>query len=154
MEGADKDVVPMPVSCGVSLRLLDRPAWLAARTGGVDAGLNPRRRRPVGSELGEEGLGRKMAGDFATCSTAHAVADDKGTGNGGCGAGVLVVATYLTAIGKHCVNEFVGSHVRISDTEKTIHVTRAKAKAELVLGGMKGMGDGPEREPDPARWTT
>jgi hypothetical protein len=85
--------------------------------GGVEAGLwsgGSAWRRIAGRGRGdvcEEGVCGEMASDFAACGSAHAIAYDEGADGRIGGAGVLVAAPDLAAVGEHGVDEFVGWHL-------------------------------------------
>lgn len=58
----------------------------------------------------EEGFGCEAAGDFAGGGSAHAVADDEGSGLGRGGAGILVAAANEARVREHGVDERVCRH--------------------------------------------
>ena len=61
-------------------------------------------------EVGEEGFGGEMAGDFAGGGSAYAVADDEGSDLRRGGAGVLVTAANEARVRQHGVDESVRRH--------------------------------------------
>ncbi len=62
------------------------------------------------TEVAEEGLGSKLAGDFSGSSSAHTIADHKGPGFGASGAGVLVAFADEASVRQHRVDELICRH--------------------------------------------
>jgi hypothetical protein len=83
---------------------MDGAAKAGLRFGGVVA---------IGGGRGEEvkeGFGGKAAGDLTRCGSAHAIANDEGSGLGSGGAGVLVALADEARVRQHRVDELVWQH--------------------------------------------
>jgi hypothetical protein len=82
--------------------------------GGVYPRADPRRRQTILDailrEVGDEGFGGKMAGDFASCGASHSVADNKDFEERGGRTGVLILTPHLATVRQHREDGFSVCH--------------------------------------------